>query len=70
MGPQAGRKVLTACAARCKQSQLEKKMTLAPASLAGLGIFVAWGIDVSVCSACGGPMKTIAESRTTALTIR
>ena len=39
MGPQAGRKVLTACAARCKQSQLGKKMTLAPASLAGLGDF-------------------------------
>lgn len=28
------------------------------------------GIDVSVCSACGGPMGIIAESRTTALKIR
>ena len=29
-----------------------------------------FNIDVSVCSACGGPMRIIAESRTTALKIR
>ena len=29
-----------------------------------------FNIDVSVCSACGGPMKIIAESRTTASKIR
>jgi len=36
MGPQAGRKVLTACAARCKQFLPGMRMTLAPASLARL----------------------------------
>ena len=42
--------------------------TLLPiANCVGLG---RPGIDVSVCSACGGPMGMIAESRTTALKIR
>ena len=36
MRPQAGRKVLTACAARYKQSQAGKRMTMAPVSLARL----------------------------------
>jgi len=35
MGPQAGRKVLTACAARCKQFLPGKRMTMALISLAG-----------------------------------
>ena len=33
MGPQAGRKVLTACAARSKQYQPGKRMIVAPANL-------------------------------------
>ena len=51
----AGRRKGLCCTLKCIKAQRLKRV---------------FNIEVSVCSVCGGPMRIIAESRTTALKIR